>query len=440
MNDTAALTFPGNQTVTGFNDVSLQCQERLIGCICSPDGTDAFARLFRLGLREEWFSDPRCAIAFTTAMHMFNEKEPIDNVTVSLRLQGTCKNYEEINGSSGWLDFCVLKAGSAAYAEWYLSEFTPYRQKREVENEATAALDAVKEGDAQEGVSALAEATRRTSEILGVGQESESLLEAIDAVFDASENPSLSEGLALWATPFMDRALGRISDELIFVAGRPGTGKTAFAVQLMVRNAHSQITTSLRSLESKRNKIIGRLRLNQDQNREKIKEIHEFLRISDRPATPSDIRAWCMIEKKSDSMIAIVDNMKHIRSEKKHDSTHDEFRQHSQALKHLRDDTNIPLLVLHHTNREGQLSWSDDIERDADIVIILEENEELTNSMSLAPHQKSVVNARIVKCREGTAGFKIPLIFDKINQKFSDIDEPAFPQPGQSQQWETGEF
>ena len=242
----------------------------------------------------------------------------------------------------------------------------------------------------------------------------------------------------MWATLEMDRALGRISDELIYIAGRPGTGKTAFVVQLMVRNAINGITTSLRSLESKRSKIIGRLRLNQGEDRQKIKDLHEFLHISDRPATPADLRAWVMEEVKASSKLAIIDNMKHIRADKRHDSTHAEFRHHSQALKFVRDDTEMPLIVLHHTNRDGQLSWSDDIERDADIVIMLEENEEMTNSKGFQTHQKSVINARVVKSREGTAGFQIPLIFDKVHQRFEDLEAPvpAFPQPGQSKQWD----
>jgi len=436
---TAAITFPGNQHVTGLDEVSQSCQERLIGCICSPDGAEAFATLFRLGLREDWLSDPRCAAVFTVAQEMFNASEPIDLCTVTFRLRKKYPGHDDLSGRSLWLDDCVIAAGSAKLAEWYFQEFKPFRQKREVEHEATVALDAAREGDAQEGVSALAEATRRTSEVLGAGEESESLLDAIDAVFDASENPALSDGLAMWATLEMDRALGRISDELIYIAGRPGTGKTALVVQLMVRNAINGITTSLRSLESKRSKIIGRLRLNQGADRQKIKSMHEFLHISDRPATPADIRAWVMEEVKANSKLAIIDNMKHIRADKRHDSTHAEFRHHSQALKFIRDDVGLPLIVLHHTNRDGQLSWSDDIERDADIVIMLEENEELSNSKGFQTHQKSVINARIVKSREGTAGFQIPLVFDKVHQRFLDesIESPmpVFPQPGQSQQW-----
>ena len=438
MTDTAAITLPGNQHVTGLDEVSQTCQERLIGCICSPDGAEAFATLFRLGLREDWLPDPRCAAVFATVQEMFNSSQPIDLCTVTLKLRRQYAAHDDLSGRSLWLDDCVIAAGSAKFAEWYFQEFRPYRQKREVEHEATVALDAAREGDAQEGVSALAEATRRTSEVLGAGEESESLLDAIDAVFDASENPALSEGLAMWATLEMDRALGRISDELIYIAGRPGTGKTAFVVQLMVRNAINGITTSLRSLESKRSKIIGRLRLNQGEDRQKIKSLHEFLNISDRPATPADLRAWVMEEVKADSKLAIIDNMKHIRADKRHDSTHSEFRDHSQALKFIRDDVGSPLIVLHHTNRDGQLSWSDDIERDADIVIMLEENEEMTNSKGFQTHQKSVINARIVKSREGTAGFSIPLIFDKVHQRFEDLEAPvpAFAMPGRSKQWD----
>ena len=44
-----------------------------------------------------------------------------------------------------------------------------------------------------------------------------------------------------------------------------------------------------------------------------------------------------------------------------------------RKLRDLRDDLNIPIIILAHPNSEGQVAWSRDVENFADVILYLEE-------------------------------------------------------------------
>jgi hypothetical protein len=49
--------------------------------------------------------------------------------------------------------------------------------------------------------------------------------------------------------------------------------------------------------------------------------------------------------------------------------TVEQFRELFLGCKRIRDDVDLPFMILHHTNTEGEAAWSRDIERDADIML-----------------------------------------------------------------------
>jgi hypothetical protein len=86
----------------------------------------------------------------------------------------------------------------------------------------------------------------------------------------------------------------------------------------------------------------------------------------------------------------------------------------------MRDDLNIPVVVLHHLNREQGVSWSDDVERDADVLAYLEENE--ASSKKPTPENlytaEYAVDFNIKKCRDGVRDVKDALTFTPSRQLF----------------------
>jgi replicative DNA helicase len=117
------------------------------------------------------------------------------------------------------------------------------------------------------------------------------------------------------------------------------------------------------------------------------------------------------MEKKKGSKAIIIDNMKHIHSHSSLHSTAEQFRELSLRLKDMRDRLSMPVIVLHHLTDEMKLSWSRDIERDADIICNLEN---LDNDLAAEIRRLGFVCA---KNRDWKTG-EIEIVFDKQLQRF----------------------
>jgi len=114
--------------------------------------------------------------------------------------------------------------------------------------------------------------------------------------------------------------------------------------------------------------------------------------------------------------------LRHIRPDRDFKNRFDLFAHHSLELKYLRDYLRVPVVALHHLNSDDKLSWSSDIERDGDIVMILERD--AANSIEPCRenhfHGRDFVNLRVAKNRDGKTG-TIPLEFIKPFQTFEEV-------------------
>jgi len=149
------------------------------------------------------------------------------------------------------------------------------------------------------------------------------------------------------------------------------------------------------------------------------------IRITDRAMSIDRLCAWAKGEAAMGAEIIIVDNMKHIRVPGFNGSRVEMFIELSARLKMLRDDIRKPVIVIHHLNKDMDLSWSDDIWRDADIVMFLERNEEHSIDDNLLTGEKgrSVVDLKVKKNRDGVANIGFVLEFLKESQIFVEFDE-----------------
>jgi len=135
--------------------------------------------------------------------------------------------------------------------------------------------------------------------------------------------------------------------------------------------------------------------------------------VVDNSITLEMIYAWAKSEVKAGSKLIAIDNSRHLRMTSEYKGDRSAFYSAiSLTAKRIRDDFNVPVIMLHHTGREGQVSWSDDIEKDADIVLMLALEEELSTE------KECVVGCEVKKNREGFAGATLHAIFDKPTQTF----------------------
>jgi len=263
-------------------------------------------------------------------------------------------------------------------------------------------------------------------------------------------SPTATENVVQWPTKKMQDNIGWLSDELVYIAARESVGKTTLALQMAVENGYRGIHGAIASLESKQRKLVQRMiamvgrvdvlrmRLGKgtdyefDAAKEAVSKIEDLpISIADYGMSIEQVRAFAEIQIGRGAQYLIVDNMKHIRPGRKYSSTVEQFRDMSSQLKWLRDDLGIPVIVLHHLNKDMDLSWSDDIRRDADVIMFLSEDEDAR----ILPCQENNWVGRdnvivdVIKNREGMKNTAIKLDFNKRIQTFSDLEAPK-PEQG----------
>jgi len=247
--------------------------------------------------------------------------------------------------------------------------------------------------------------------------------------------------------------MGHLTDEIVYIAARESVGKTAFAVQMAVQMGFFGIRVAFASLESKRQKLVQRMiaqigRVNTldlkfkhgspsalsfgfqraREAGEKIKDLP--IAIEDCGMNIDQIRAFAQMEKARGARLLIVDNMKHIRHDGKSKSTTEQFRELALGLKWMRDDLDMPVIVLHHLNKDGDVSWSDDIRRDADVLLFLEVDEKASRPYKPPDWTgQTIINVKSEKAREGRRGFQVQAEFLPHHQTFIEHGEPQQEEP-----------
>jgi len=235
-----------------------------------------------------------------------------------------------------------------------------------------------------------------------------------------------------WFLPSIDKVIGPLTDELVYLNALPSVGKTAFALNMVCRSAYRSERVSFVSLESPRSKIAQRITSIVSQHNanalkfkraldskydEAVKSLKAFKEYPSgwtfNARTVEQIYAWARTEKKSGSRAIVIDNMKHIKTHAA-DSTVEQFRELSLKLKELRDMLGMAVVVLHHLNDDLKASWSRDIERDADIIV------NLINADDDLSAEVRKIRFICAKNRDGNTG-EIPILFHKQTQTFTEV-------------------
>ena len=417
-------------------------QRQIIGCMLARGGKHCVTQFLELGGGADWFTDHRCSETWEAIRSLYLAGAPvIDLTTVWHRLLDSGSRLATGN-ESVWLDQCVDAVETTQYLPWYVTQYRPHHQRCAMAASLGVAKDTVLSDTIEAGHKAIQSTMAEANELLTAATPTESMDAAVDALLAGFRIPPRDRHWVPWPVAELDTLIGRISHELIYVAARPSLGKTAFLVQLMLRAARIGIPTSLKTLESPREQILSRMMAcegNMDMTRirsgegsaddlqivesigERLKAMGDMIHICDKPASASELSAWAQTQAASGSRLLAIDNLKHIRPNMTLKSTVEQFREFSRAIKFIRDDVRLPVLVIHHLSRDGQLSWSDDMERDADIVLHLTLDEE--QSAAVNARLACVVNLEVRKNRDGAGGVGLSMHFDKIRQTFSELDD-----------------
>lgn len=377
---------------------------------------------------------------FAVVMELFNENSPIDFVTVTDRLKQ--KDKLEAVGGSEYLKNAVLTLSTTHHVTYYSEIIREKATLRElIKNTSEIANLAYDEADKTDRILDRAEqlildvsASREANDIQHIG----SVL--VDTYQQLVENSQMDGGITGLDTGFdllNKRTGGFHGGELILIAGRPGMGKSSFAVNIAEHvSINNNQTVAIFNLEMPREQIVNRILCSQamiDSIKMRTGELDGddwmklgecIPRVSNAPIyiddtatiTVAQIRAKCRrLKQTKDLSMVVIDYLQLMQSGGSIESRQQEIAAISRSLKILAKELNIPVVALSQLSRASEkrpdkrpmlsdLRESGAIEQDADMVMFLYRDEYYNEDSE----DKNLAECIIAKNRSGETGmFKL---------------------------------
>lgn len=354
------------------------------------------------------FYQERHRIIFKNMKQLKDRGRAIDLVTVSSRL--TDNNELDKVGGIDYLTEIASNLPNAANADKYLEIIKEKSILRELIKAGTniteLAFNVVEDTDslitkAQDITSDLGEGTKRKS-IEYITDVLERHQKQLDHLINNKDNKSIS-GVTSGFSHLDNITSGFQKSDLIIVAGRPGMGKTSFALSVLLNASQAGFNCAIFSLEMSSEQLVTRLissvskisqktlktgKLTADDVDKHVKAIELLsqlpIYLDDTPSiTVNQIKAKCRKLYNNNKLdIIFIDYLQIMGFNKNNNVREQQISEISRGLKNLAKEFNVPVIALAQVSRTvekaenkrpklSDLRESGAIEQDADIIIFL---------------------------------------------------------------------
>ncbi|OGG01870.1 replicative DNA helicase [Candidatus Gottesmanbacteria bacterium RBG_16_52_11] len=410
-------------------------------------------------LRSDHFYGENNRDIFAAMLILYEQHEPIDVVTVTsqLRKDGNLKKA----GGAGYVNELVNVVPTSAHAEKYGRLVKEHYTKRQL-IKAAAAINEMAFSDtgsadeiidsAEQEIFAIAQyATRR--DFIAI---KDALASSFDRLDELHKSAGGMRGVPTGFSELDFKLAGMQQSNLLILAARPGTGKTAMILNIAQHCAVAdKIPVGIFSLEMSKEELVDRLLVAQadiDAWRLKTGRLSDddFTRLSDAmgelaeaPIFIDDTPGISIIEMRTKARrlqiehgvkMIVVDYLQLVDPGRKFDSRVQEVSVVSQNLKNIARELRLPLLACSQLSRAvesrgskvpelSDLRESGSIEQDADVVMFLYREEQDQTQWG----EQIPTKLRIAKHRNGPLA-EIDLIFRGDRIKFYGVEtkhEPA---------------
>lgn len=333
--------------------------------------------------------------------HLFEQKKVIDVLTVANELKPLMDNSLEVIND---LESFVATTENVSH---YISVLKEYTLRREVVKAADKAKDIALNKTYDNALDLKNDILQLFDiEIYSRQKTDNSLFAAMMKAMQDIEDKYNSKTEDKYFTGFYDLdklTAGLHPEELTIIAARPGVGKTAYALQMMLQMAKKGIKSLFVSREMSEMQIAKRILANlsaidgqklrlckslTDADWEKIgyamaNEVSQLpIELNDRLSSIQEIRAYCReLKTRGNLDLLIVDYLQLCKSLKKVDNRTQEVADISRQLKEISLEFGIPVVALSQLTRDNvrsgrepelyDLKESGSLEQDADNVIFL---------------------------------------------------------------------
>lgn len=379
-----------------------ELEEAVIGaCLLERS---AIGRLYGL-ITEETFYTDSYKLVFSTILKMFEDNEPVDLMTVFLKMTG--QGIADINGSNTayFLTHTTIKISSTANIEYYCYLLKQMWVKREIIRLTTSGINPDK--NTREQINNLhtelqrIQGTEIKKEWVDMSELMMSLIQHQDEI-KLNGDKSVTTGFKE-----IDRENGGFySGNMIVIGARPSVGKSALSGKMAIAMARAKNKVGIISLEMNNNEIAARLAslesdiefwrihrnlmVDEDQKQFFYKQVDQKLInlpifISDKTKVNiNEIRSKAIKLKSKEGLnILIIDYLQLVDStgENRNYNREQEVSRISRGIKLMAMELQIPVIVLCQLNRQitgrtgenrkpqlSDLRESGAIEQDADVV------------------------------------------------------------------------
>lgn len=378
-------------------------------------------------------------------------KDSISRATVKRQLQDV-GNFDIVGGDV-YLSTLINSVDSVMYAEQY-AELVLRDSIRRKLIQASDEIRAMAEDKSRDIDTAIAESEHKLSMVtdntkIGLSYKTMSELSS-DAIAELEERIQRGDGglgIPIGYKSIDQLLTGFNKGQLIIGGGRPGMGKTAFAINASINAARMGASIGYFTLEMDANQIHNRrLAIETGMPIQKLtggefseRELKRYISAADRLSklpiytddsaslTPSQLRGKAMRIKSQHGLdMLIVDYIGLMHAPGYEGNRVQEMSYISRYLKELARELNIPIFALSQLNRElekrkdkrpqlSDLRESGSLEQDADIVMFFY-RDVVYNEATENPNQADII---IAKHRNGPTD-TIPLYFDAPLMKFEE--------------------
>lgn len=377
---------------------------------------------------------------YKTVMELFNENIPVDIVTVSDRL----KQHDKLDGIGGigYLSAAVTGVHTTGNVEYYakiIKEKAVLRRLISASN-LISEMAYNEDGSIEKILESSEQAVFDVSSVKesnDIAPIQDILMTAYQDMVENSINKGTITGVPTGFTELNKRTGGFHGGELIIIAGRPGMGKSSFAVNIAeYASINEHIPVAIFNLEMSKTMIVNRILCSQalvDSHKVRVGDFdsedwQQIGTVVDKVAmaplfiddtasiTVSEIRAKCRRLKQTKNLgMVVIDYLQLMQSGGRSESRQQEIAEISRSLKVLAKELDVPVIALSQLSRTSEsrsdkrpmladLRESGAIEQDADMVMFLYRDEYYNPDTE----DKNIAECIIAKHRSGSTGpFKL---------------------------------
>lgn len=412
-------------------------------------------------LRPEYFYHDTHSLIFSAMLSLYEKREPVDVVTLAAELKKLGKLKEA--GGASYISELLNEVPTSAHAEKYGRLVQDNYIKRQlISTSAKMTETAFKdEGEAREIIDAAEQQIFAIAQ-LHTRRDFVQVKDILAASFDRLDELHRKAG-GLRGTPTgygdLDHKLAGMQDSnLLILAARPGTGKTAFVLNIAQHiTTQAKMPVAIFSLEMSKEELVDRLLVSIadiDAWRLKTGKLsdEDFTKLSDAmgllaeaPLFIDDTPGLNILEMRTKARrlqldygtrLIIVDYLQLVDAGKRFEGRVQEVSYVSQNLKNIARELKVPMLAVSQLSRAveqrgtkapqlSDLRESGAIEQDADVVMFLY-REDRDEGEKWNPN--IITKLLIAKHRNGPLG-EIDFMFRGDRIRFHSMEKKQEPSP-----------